>query len=178
MPRPALKNDRATAASVVQQLRELDHMDMAELVARYAELFGFPSRTRNKPYLRKKLAWRIQELAEGGLPESALKRIEELAPLAPVRWRTPLPGTKDALALVGPSVPRQRDPRLPPAGTVLVRAFRGVEHRATVLEDGVEYQGKHYSSLTPIACLITGTRWNGFLFWGLQSRSRAEEVQS
>lgn len=169
--KPDVKADRAAAASMAKQLEALDSMSMGELVEKYREVFGVPTRTRNKPYLRKKVAWRIQELAEGGLSPRALQKIEELAPLAPVRWRTPLPETRAALAAVSAAAPKQRDPRLPPPGSVLVRTFRGVEHRVTVLESTFEHQGQRYPSLSPIATLIAGTRWNGFLFFGLQRRT-------
>jgi len=172
-----VKRDRAAVAGIAEQLEALDSMSMADLVEKYREVFGVPTRTRNKPYLRKKVGWRIQELAEGGLSPRALAKIEELAPLAPVRWRTPLPEVKDALSLIAVPQPKPRDPRLPAPGTALVRLFRGVEHRAIVLEDGFEYLGQRYQSLSPIAHLISGTRWNGYLFFNLQRRVRGEEAQ-
>jgi hypothetical protein len=163
--------------SIAKQVEAVQSMSMAELIAKYQEVFGVPTLTRNKPYLRKKVGWRIQELAEGGLSPRALAQIEKLAPLAPVRWRTPLPEAKEALALIATPKPKPRDPRLPPPGTVLVRLFRGVEHRAIVLEDGFEYRGERYESLSPIAYLISGTRWNGYLFFNLARRVRGEEAQ-
>jgi len=170
MGKENVKRDRAAAAGIAEQLAALDSMSMTDLVEKYREVFGVPTRTRNKPYLRKKVAWRIQELAEGGLSPRALAKIEELAPLAPVRWRTPLNQAQEAMALLALPQPKVRDPRLPPPGSVVVREFRGVEHRAKVLEDGFEYQGQRYDSLSPIARLISGTRWNGYLFFGLQRR--------
>ena len=176
MAKVNVKRDRATVAGIAERLAALDSMSMGDLVEKYREVFGVPTRTRNKPYLRKKVAWRIQELAEGGLSPRALAKIEELAPLAPVRWRTPLNQAQEAMALLAVPQPRVRDPRLPPVGSVVVRRFQGVEHRATVLEDGFEYQGQRYDSLSPIARLISGTRWNGYLFFGLQRRTRVEEA--
>ena len=61
-----------------------------------------------------------------------------------------------------------RDPRLPPADTVLERVYQGQIVRVTVLASGFEYQGKHYPSLSAIAYRVTGTRWNGFHFFGLK----------
>ena len=62
----------------------------------------------------------------------------------------------------------------PMAGTRLIREYQGVEHCATVLQDGFEWQGRPYKSLSAIARAITGTRWNGLTFFGLKnSRSRA-----
>ena len=93
------------------------------------------------------------------MSDRALARIEELAPLAPVRWRTPKA-----------SVVSERDPRLPPVGTVLTRSYQGTVYEVTILEKGVEYRGETYSSLSRVARLITGTAWNGFAFFGLRPR--------
>jgi hypothetical protein len=82
-----LRQDCSALATMSQQLSSLDGMTVGELADRFLDVFGFPTRTRNKTYLRKRIAWRIQELAEGGLSPRALAKIEELAPLAPVRWR-------------------------------------------------------------------------------------------
>jgi hypothetical protein len=158
---------RARAAArelgdVPTQLAALECMSVPELAEKYRELYGEPTGSRNKDYLRKRLAWRIQELAEGGLPERALAKIVELGDELPERWRM-------RQAALHPTPPAQkRDPRLPPPGTVLVRLFQGVEHRVTVREQGFEYQGELYKTLSSIARRITGTAWNGFLFFNLQ----------
>ena len=61
----------------------------------------------------------------------------------------------------------ERDPRLPPPGEVLVREFRGMTAAVRVLEEGFEYQGRRYASLSTIACEVAGTRWNGYRFFEL-----------
>lgn len=87
---------------------------------------------------------------------------------------------QDGLVFFGLSKPIQRrhmpcsgerDPRLPPPGSKLTRLYRGTEHRVLVLETGFEYQGQVYGSLSRIAKTITGTTWNGFLFFGLITRN-------
>jgi hypothetical protein len=103
------------------------------------------------------------------LSPRALAKIEELAPLAPVRWRP------DMTATGAPIRTRTRDPRLPLPGSVLVRAHKGTEHQVTVLADGFDYLGQCHASLSHIARLITGTPWNGFLFFGLQRRTRPSQ---
>ncbi len=65
--------------------------------------------------------------------------------------------------------PRRRITDRPVAGTRLVREWQGVEHHVTVLVDGFEYQERTYRSLSPIARAITGTNWNGPLFFGLRA---------
>ncbi len=179
------KDDPARArkafASVVDQLAELKAMTVAGLRARYEEVFGEPSRSRNKDYLRKKIAYRIQEMAEGGLSDRARARIEELATDAPVRWRASSKGNGsaggDGAAPPVVAETTTRDPRLPPPGTVITRALDGVEHKVTVLEDGFEYRGSRYPTLSAIARVISGTNWNGFLFFRLQRRSRTSGGQ-
>lgn len=177
-----VRKARAAAATVSEQLTAMEKMTVGELVVKYREVFGVPTRTRNKNYLRKKVGWRIQELAEGGLSPRALAKIEELAPQAPVRWRsTPKPTATPAptaVAVVATPVPDpDRDPRLPPPGATIVRVHKGVEHRVTVLDDGFEYNGERHQTLSQLARRITGTPWNGFLFFGLQSRARPEPVE-
>lgn len=155
------RRERQAVADTSAQLRSLEKMATGELAEKYREVFGVPTRTRNKDYLRKRVAWRIQELAEGGLSPRALERIEQLAPEAPVRWRQPVTRTSTGSA----TTIAARDPRLPDVGTVITRLHDGVEHLVTVLADGFEYQGERHRSLSKVARLITGTAWNGFLFF-------------
>jgi hypothetical protein len=170
--REQVRKDRSAAATVAEQLVALEKMTVGELAGRYREVFGVPTRTRNKNYLRKKVAWRVQEIAEGGLSPRALAQIEELAPLAPVRWRTTQPDAEAAVTAVAtPKLYPDRDPRLPPPGSVIVRAHKGIEHRVTVLDNGFEYKGAHHETLSQLARVITGTPWNGFLFFGLKRRT-------
>src|SRR4051812_34674332 len=121
-------------------------MGVAQLRAKYLEVFGEPSRSGNRAYLFKKLAWRIQSLAEGGLSERAKRRAEELARDADLRTTVPRPpsATVGAAArtvvLAAPSSDG-RD-RLPIPGTVLTRTYRGKHVAVTVLPDGFEYAGQ------------------------------------
>ena len=71
---------------------------------------------------------------------------------------------------------RERDPRLPNAGTLLKRVHGKTEHVVKVLEHDFEYKGKRHKSLSSIARQITGTSWNGFLFFGLMQRGTAKEA--
>ncbi len=71
------------------------------------------------------------------------------------------------------ATPRPRDPRLPRPGALLTRTFQGKEVRVQVLEAGFLYDGKTWRSLSGIAKAVSGTPWNGFLFFGLQGRAKA-----
>ena len=166
---------RADVGDVATELAALMKLSVGELRERFEELYGFATRTRNKDYLRKRLAWRIQELAEGGLSEAARARIDELAPPG---MPIVLPGTRQKqvaegaklLVKVARGELKPRDPRLPPAGTLLEREHAGVVHQVSVGDDDFEYQGERYSSLSQVARAITGTPWNGFLFFHLGTR--------
>lgn len=153
------------ALNIGKEIAELNQMTVRELRERYEAVFGEPTRAGNKEFLFKRIAWRIQSVAEGDLSERAHRRAELLARGADLRTtapRTPLAamGTNDAkpAASVG-------DERVPPPGTVLTRAYRGQAYHVVVHEDGFEYDGQIFRSLSAIAKLITGSHWNGLLFF-------------
>ncbi|MFY1824434.1 DUF2924 domain-containing protein [Myxococcus fulvus] len=163
---------RTQLADMPQQLAALASMPVPDLAAKYLELYGEPTRSRNRDYLKKRLAFRIQELAEGGLSTRAVARISELGDRLPERWRMRQVEEKRKPSTPTPAAPADgRDVRLPPPGTVLTRAFKGTQHRVTVREDGIEYEGQLRRSLSSVAKLITGTAWNGFTFFGLKDGS-------
>lgn len=170
----AVGERRAEQRAIVDVATELDavaNMTVGELTEKYREVFGEPTRSRNKVYLQKKISWRIQELAEGGLSPRAVERIEELAVFAPARWR-PLIGKP-------PPEPKcERDPRLPEPGTVVSREWGGETHEVIVRDEDFEYAGRRYATLSRVAREITGTNWNGYLFFRLQKRSRSRVSQS
>jgi hypothetical protein len=146
-------------------------MNMQQLRDKYREAFGEETTSHNAAYLRKKIAWRIQELAQGGLTERAQARIAEIQRSAPLRERPPQAGASqvaEAIARVA------RDPALPPVGTVLHKVYRGTAYEVAVADDGFVYRGKTYASLSTVAKAITGTTWNGRLFFGLTTRKRKE----
>jgi hypothetical protein len=163
-------------ASVTAQIQALRGMKVAELRVRWRELFGEDSRSCNRDFLWRRLAWRVQELAYGGLSERAKARLAELSKqvdlrfLPPRGWREALEATMAARPAVA-SLPI-RDTRLPKPGTVLSRPYRGHDIRVTVLEKSFEWQGRPYGSLSAIAREVTGQRWNGMLFFGLTKRTR------
>ncbi|WP_254626406.1 DUF2924 domain-containing protein [Myxococcus sp. CA039A] len=163
---------RKQLADVPQQLATLAHMRVPELAKKYQELYGEPTRSRNANYLRKRLAFRIQELAEGGLSARAVARIAELGDTLPESWRMRQSEVEKKNDAAPPSAADDgRDVRLPPPGAVLTRLYKGSQLRVTVREDSFEYEGKQHRSLSSIAKLVTGTAWNGFTFFGLKASS-------
>jgi hypothetical protein len=166
------------------EVKALETMPVAELVAKYQEVFGEPTRSRNRVHLVRSISWRIQELAFGGLSAETVARIAVLSGEAPRPWRRrlirdvaqPLPPLpRPARTPLQP--PRPRDPRLPPVGTILRRSYRGETHEVTVLDDGFEFRGKQYATLSRIAREATGTPWNGFTFFRIAG-PRASEVET
>jgi hypothetical protein len=184
------KQARQSLARVTEQLAELADMGVGQLRERHRELFNEATGSRNMAYLRKKLAHRIQELAEGGYSEKHKKRAEELDKTTPGRRRFgksgPTPkaktaATKTAAADVAnddsaeDEVLADRDPRLPPPGTVLRKTHKNVEHQVKVLASGFEYKGELYKSLSKVARLITGTTWNGYGYFAQELRAAGGE---
>jgi hypothetical protein len=157
--------------AVAGELQSLMAMTVSELRTKYQDVFGLVCHSRNKDYLRKKIAFRIQELAEGGLSENAKAKIEELAAQTPIRQWHSRKGKADGAAPVAAKTPAstvvvaKRDPRLPPVGSVLKKTFKGAEHEVKVLADDFEYLGKRYASLSKVASEIAGAHWNGFGFF-------------
>ncbi|MFH1893054.1 MAG: DUF2924 domain-containing protein [Candidatus Zixiibacteriota bacterium] len=155
-----------------KEIRELSRMTVGELREKYLEVFGEETRSRHKEFLRKRIAWRIQALAEGDLSERARRRAEELANDADLRMRAPRDpariGTVEVKARTAKSwISPSRDKRLPLPGTLLVRQYQDRDIVVRVLNDGFEFDEKRYRSLSAIAREVTGSRWNGFLFFGI-----------
>ncbi len=153
-----------------QEIAALRQMTVRQLRSRHQELFGEPPRSTHKQHLVRHIAWRIQALVEGDLSERARRRATELACDADLRIRAPR--KKPLGAYQHTSDPKDssmslRDPRLPMPGTLLVRSYRGEIRQVKVLEQGFEYGGDIYSSLTAVVRKITGKHWNGYHFFGL-----------
>jgi hypothetical protein len=154
------------------RVARLRTMTVAALREQHRELFGEETRSRNRDFLWKRLAWRVQALEEGDVSERVRRRAAEIANDADIRVRAPQGAfeAKDAAAPERTSVRavgRVHDPRLPMPGTVLTRVYKGKALHVTVLDEGFLYEGRTYRSLSAIATEATGSRWNGFLFFGL-----------
>ncbi len=160
--------------TMLRELQRIQRLSVGELQAEWSKLYGGePCRSRNRTYLVKRLCWRVQELAHGGLSDGARARIDQLAPDPFTRSRTPREALDAAAANKAKPAPGpKRDPRLPAPGTLITRTYRGRELHLLVLDDGFELGGQHYRSLSEAARAVTGSKWNGRLFWGLTQRRR------
>src|SRR6185503_4398584 len=141
--------------TVLAQLAALKTAPIGSLKDKWRELFDKEPPPYNRRFLEHRLAYRIQELAYGGLKPETLKRLRELG---------------EQLDGGNPANRRRHHQDRPLAGTRLIREWQGVEHCVTVRDDGYEYQGRPFKSLSAVARAITGTQWNGWLFFGLKSR--------
>jgi hypothetical protein len=142
---------------VLPQLAALKTMPAAALKQKWRDLFANEPPPYNRRFLESRLAYRIQELAYGGLSPETVERLEAIADELEGK-----PSKRRSL------IAKER----PVAGTVLIREWQGVEHCVTVRKDQFEYQGRPYKSLSSIARQITGTRWNGWVFFGLKNQSK------
>ncbi len=159
------------ALNVTREVQVLGAMTVPELQARYAQVFGEPGRSRHKQFLVRRITWRLQANAEGGLSERAQRRAEEVVDERELRTKAP---AKTASDPTGPTVTgllvSNHDTRLPMPGAVLSREYRGREVVVLVLDNGFEHDGKVYRSLTAAVKAITGSHWNGYHFFGLGTK--------
>ena len=128
------------------------------LKSQWRELFDSEPPPFNRRYLESRLSYRIQDLTYGGLKPATVKRLEALG--------EQLDGGDRKKSRI------RADRDRPITGTRLIREWQGVEQIVTVTADGFEWQGRPYKSLSAIARAITGTRWNGWVFFGLKNHRR------
>lgn len=152
--------DVAMKTDLSERLEAIQRMQRGELMALWRETSGEEPRSGNVAWMRKRLAWAMQAAEYGGLSEAAERRIEELLPQA-IAW----------MPIGRATFPRQAAPvsviergRLK-AGTVLTRPYKGKTIVVTVREDGFEYDGALHGSLSAVAKAVTGSHWNGRLFF-------------
>jgi Protein of unknown function (DUF2924) len=146
--------------AILTQVAELPTLPTPKLKAMWRELTGTEPPPYNRTFLVKRLAYRIQELAFGGLSMQAERRLDDLVD-----------------ELDGKKKPKAKDMTAPIVGTKLIREWQGVMQEVTALADGFEWQGRRYQSLSAVARAITGTRWNGPLFFGLRKHGKLEAAR-
>src|SRR5262249_53493973 len=148
-----LEAESAMADSMLAQLAALETAPVSELKQKWRNLFQCEPPPYNRRFLESRLAYRVQELHLGGLTDEIVERLDAIA--------DELDGK--------PAKRRSWLETRPVLGTRLIREWKGVEHCVTVRKDDFEYQGRPYKSLSAVARQITGTRWNGLIFFGLKN---------
>ncbi|MCK5492377.1 MAG: DUF2924 domain-containing protein [Candidatus Omnitrophica bacterium] len=150
------------------QIESLKQIPQDELIAKYSALFGNTRpHSKNTEYLRKKIANKIQEMAYGGISETAKKRLEQLILFYDPINNKLLRQISNSQELPGKQT---RDKRLPIPGTIITKIYKGTVIKVKVLDKGFEYEERYYKSLSILANSITGAHGNGYLFFGLQER--------
>jgi len=156
-PKIKRADERSTAQNVAARLEALEQMDHAALRVEWRRLYrGHPPKRVTRDLLMLAVAWKIQEQAYGGLGAATKRRVAELA---------------KTLERDG-DVTRNRVARVRP-GAKLVREWRGETHTVIICEDGFEWKGRHWRSLSVVAREITGGHWSGPRFFGLKEKARA-----
>lgn len=155
---PAPTIPKIPPTQVLSRLAALHAAPIATLKRQWLELYGKEPPSFSRSYIQSRLAYRIQELAYGGLKPETVDRLVALG--------EQLDGGNVVLR-------RIRADSRPLAGTRLIREWQGVQHVVTVRQHDFEFEGRPYQSLSAIARHITGTRWNGWTFFGLRARGDA-----
>ena len=137
--------------ALLTQIAGLPVLPTPRLREMWRELTGTEPPPYNRTFLVRRLAYRLQELAFGGLSAKAERRLDDLID-----------------ELDNPKKAKPRDLTTPVTGTKLIREWQGVMHEVTALAEGFEWHGRRFNSLSAVARAITGTRWNGPLFFGLR----------
>jgi hypothetical protein len=145
--------------TVLARLAALKTTPTPDLKRQWRDLFETEPPPYNRRFLESRLAYRIQELAYGGLRPETVARLEALG--------------EELFGNNGKPKRRTDNTRRPISGTRLIREWQGIEHCITVREQDFEYQGRPYKSLSAVARAITGTRWNGWIFFGLKNQRAA-----
>ena len=151
--------ESGSLSALQRRLVELEHLDAPGLRQEWRCLFRADPPQLSRDLVLRALAYRLQEREHGGLSKATLRRIAAQ--------------TKALLA----DDPDRSEPRVRiRLGGRLVREWHGRTHTVTVIDDGFEYDGKTYASLTPIARTITGAHWSGPRFFGLVRRRTPKAV--
>jgi len=146
---------------MTKNIEELQALSRPELIKKWKKLFGTNSpQHARKDFLIKHIAWELQAKEQGGLPNRAKKQLDRLADNLAKNNEINEQKLKQTC--------KQNHTLEIKPGTKLIREYKGEKHEVTALEKGFEYRGKQYKSLSAIANLITGTQWNGKLFFGVK----------
>lgn len=150
-----------TQESIVRQIANLRNMNIEELKGMYLSLHGRESPAYNREFLIKRIAYRIQEIAYGGVSERVHAKLDRVLDENGY--------DENAMPRRSPSGRAKPLKEAPILGCTFVREWQGKRHEVNALRDGFEWEGKKYRSLTAVAKAITGTHWNGRAFFGVSS---------
>lgn len=157
--------------NITKEIATMQRQSVNDLRDRYHAVFGEDTRARNKQWLIKRIAWKLQANEEGDISERARRLAMEIAQSTDIRTSAPKirsRPTKQTCETATTFITLPADSRLPMAGTVLVKSYKGRSVQVRVLPNSFEYEGEQYKSLTAIARIVTGQKnINGFHFFKL-----------
>ncbi|MGN6134498.1 MAG: DUF2924 domain-containing protein [Aureliella sp.] len=166
------------AINVAKEVARLRHMPVSELRDRYHEVFGEDTSARNKQWLIKRIAWKVQANAEGDISERARRLAHQIARETDIRTSLPRvnrPATTEALETATTTISLPADNRIPMPGATLVKTYKGRSIQVMVRPNSFEFEGTHYKTLTAIARVVTRQKnINGFHFFRLGGRPETE----
>lgn len=152
--------------TVLKQVAELPQLPMEKLKERWRILYGREPPASNRDYLVRRLAYRVQELAFGGLKDETRQKLREWVKDDNLGGRTPRAQRR-----------RKRLEGLPPPGTRLARVWRGHRYEVTIVREGFEYEGRVYRSLSAITTKITNSHMSGRAFFGVEQKSKNKRMR-
>ena len=155
--------------NLAKEIDALAQLRVSELRARFAAVFGESTQAHNKVWLVKRIAWRLQALAEGDLSLRARQRAAELIHDADLRLSPPRAdsASSPASALPAPTLHVPTNDRLPRPGTILTRCYKGRTLQVHVLDHGFRFEDQVYRSLSAVAKAVTGSHCSGHFFFRL-----------
>jgi hypothetical protein len=153
-------------------LDRLAQMRPADLQRAYRSMFGRNVPAGNSEFARRKIAWQVQAEREGGLPESARQRGLAIAKDCAARLSIQVRAAANSEHVTVTNIISDHDSRVPMPGSLIMKRYRGRNLVVHVLENDFEYDGRRFSSLSALAKDISGTKWNGLAFFGLNGEAR------
>ena len=150
------------------QRARLESLSLSELRAEYEKVFREPTTSRHARYIIKRILWQMQARQRGGLSTRAIKLATRLAQNSTARLTEPAAAPSEFT----PPRPARKTLKLLP-GTKISRIYKGEEFIVEATETGYKFRGEFYTSLSAVAKIITGSHWNGKLFFGLTKRNRS-----
>jgi hypothetical protein len=163
--------------NINKEVASMKRLTTNELKEHFEAVCGQPPRSHNRDWMIKKIVWRMQANAEGGLPERVRQRALAMADDADLRKRPPTSFSQqiklasEQTTVIDPG----RDPRLPPAGDVIQKSYKGQSLVIRVNDSDFDFNGITYSTLSAVAKAITGSHVNGFLFFKLNGKKEVSK---
>ncbi len=161
--------------NINREVARMKRMQTADLKEHFEAVMNLPPRSNNREWMIKKIAWRLQANEEGGLPERVRQKAIAMADDKDIRVRATRDFSRqielaDQETIVPPT--EARDSRLPPAGTILTKSYKGELVSVRVHQDDFEFNGERFSTLSAVANRVTGSHVNGFLFFRLGRKKK------